>query len=85
MAVATPADLYWNPDYLSKLMRRKKVHDRRDLARQIDIPYTTICTYMEPDWTGSLHLPTMAAIARTFNIHPGLLIKDPRHPNPRHD
>ena len=85
MPVSTSSDLRWDPEYLSGLMRRKKVHDRNDLARLTGIPYTTIVRYMEADWTGLLHLPTLAAIAKTFNIHPGLLIKDPRHPSPRHD
>lgn len=85
MPTARPGDLQWDAKYLATLMRRRKIHDRTDLSRMIDVPYTTVVRYLEADWTGPLHIPLLAALATYFNVHAGRLIADTRYPNPRHD
>jgi len=78
MAATQVPALCWNTQYLRRLLARKKVLDRTDLAKRTGIPYSTICVYFDGDWSGLVQLPILATMAVTFNVHPGSLIADPR-------
>ena len=71
--------LYWNEDGVAKVMRRNKIHDRRDLAKRIDQPYSTICDNLTTAWSGSVRtFAVLAAMCQVFGVKLSALVIEPK-------
>lgn len=71
--------LYWNADAISKLMRRNKIADRKDLATAIGRPYSTVCENLATDWSGRVkNVAVLVLMCRTFDVKITAVTVDPR-------
>ena len=71
--------LYWNDDGVAKVMRRNKIHDRRDLATRIDQPYSTVCDNLSTGWSGTVRtFAVLTAMCQVFGVKLSALVLEPK-------
>jgi hypothetical protein len=71
--------LYWRGDQVAKVMRSNKINDRRDLAKRIGQPYSTVCENLSVDWSGRVKtIPILVSICQTFGVGLTALVALPK-------
>jgi DNA-binding Xre family transcriptional regulator len=64
---------------IAKIMARKRIGSRGELAQRIGVPATTIRRVFNDQWDGEASGPVVRAICRELNVNFQRIIRDPRH------
>lgn len=70
--------LRWNAPEVAKLMARKHIPHREELARRIRRPANSVRRSFDDRWDGEATGPLVVAIARELKVDSRKLIHDPR-------
>lgn len=71
-------DLFWNSESLAKILPRKGIHTREDLAKFSNCARTTVYRVFAPDWSGKATPSMIHTLSRSLNVPLNRLLKDPR-------
>jgi AraC-like DNA-binding protein len=68
----------WDEDALAKILKRKRIHTREQLAEAVGISRTTAYRQFNEDWSGEFTAPVLIQLSLKLDVKPGQLIRDPR-------
>ncbi|QIG61823.1 Cro protein [Mycobacterium phage Eponine] len=68
-------ELRWNPEAIAKLLRRKKIHDRAELAEAIGISRATAYNLFGADWSGKATTVVLAQLVGCLGANPATIVE----------
>lgn len=74
----SPRRPLWDHEYLAKILKRKRIHTREQLAEAVGISRTTAYRQFNDDWSGEFTAPILIQLSISLDVDPGRLIGDPR-------
>lgn len=79
MRKANSENLVWNAAEVAKVMARRGIPHREELARRIKKPATSVRRSLNEAWEGEITGPILVALCRELQVPAHKLIRDPRH------
>lgn len=71
-------NLLWDAAKVAKVMARKGIPHREELARRIQKPATTVRRSFNDQWEGESTGPIVTALSRSLGVDGRMLLRDPR-------
>jgi AraC-like DNA-binding protein len=73
----------WDQASIVKILKRKRIHTRDQLAEAVGISRTTAYRQFNEDWSGEWTAPVLLQLSVGLDVHPARLILDPREHSTR--